>query len=231
MEWKNIKKHEARELISSWQFLNQVEYNPTDSFISCRIDLLEIFNCVKQELRIDSPNHNEYKVDFTFGLKFYTYLRDKLEITESIASDNGFWVFLSVKVIPDVVFWRWGPNAHDRFYGNSRRIWLKVLWWYIHLSWQGSYQSTYSTIINNTTDEIVQMVERSGSYGYRIKLCRVIMKHYGQYEPSLKTRHTKLFRRAMKLNTAMLEVIEPALYEGEEEGYVQDLFGKFVQKK
>lgn len=50
------------------------------------------------------------------------------------------------------------------------------------------------------------------------------MKHYGQQDIKLRSRGSKLFRRVMKLNTARLAVLEPALYERQEQGYVEDLF-------
>jgi len=224
MEWKTLNKSEVCDIITGWTSLNDVVSQPTVEYIQCRKDMIQFNQDVKMKLSIQSHKGKEYQYDLEFGLRLYVYLKSHYFITVSEASNNSLWIFLGVKVIPDIVFERWGADAHNRFYSNPRRIWLKALWWYIHLSWQGDEQSTREVIKNNTTDEIVQLVERSGTSGYRIRLCREIMRQYGGREQVEKTRSTKLFRRAMKLNTARLTVLEPALYEGEEEEYVNELF-------
>lgn len=101
-------------------------------------------------------------------------------------------------MIPDIVHARWGMNA-SHFYQTSRRIWLKTIWWYIHLSWQNSIDETYKILIGNTTDTILQLVERPG-LGYNVELFREIMKQYANYSDSSRN----LFRTVLKLNTAKI---------------------------
>ncbi|SFE86804.1 hypothetical protein SAMN05216378_4392 [Paenibacillus catalpae] len=230
MNWKTMNSSDLQYRVSSWNDIGEVHETPAADYLELREELLQIEMEVKSELQISTPKGREYAYDLSFGLKLYQVLK-KYDMTEAIASDNQIWAYLGVAVIPDIVFKRWGAQAHDRFYQSPRRIWLKVLWWYIHLSWQGTEELTRKVLLTNTTDEVVQLVERSGNFGYRIKLCREIMLQYGQFDNETKTRSGQLFRRVMKLNTARLAVIEPALYEGEECGYVTDLFKEIVNSK
>src|SRR5699024_5283746 len=145
------------------------------------------------------------------------------KFTERDASNDEVWIYLSVNVIPDLVYRRWGL-VESRFYMQSRRIWLRTLWWYVHLSWAGEKEETYNRLKNLTTDEVVQLVERSGTKGYRIDLTREIMKQfsvtYGQSDRNL-------FRKIMKLNTTRLKIIEPYLTTGGVTQYVKELIDYF----
>ena len=106
-------------------------------------------------------------------------------------------------------------------YITSRRIWLKNIWWYIHLSWNGSSKRTYEILKNNTTDTIQQLVERPG-VGYYVSLYREIMFQYSTInDPS-----RFLFRKVLKLNTALLPVTYPELISGGIKEYVGYLFRK-----
>lgn len=219
-----LNKNELYQLIERWKSPDSINLNVPSEYKELRKKLSAEHEAVKRELGIESVKGHEYQYDFRFALRLYKVLNHEMNLTESRAASDDFWIILGVRVLPDIVFWRCGPGAHSKFYAQSRRIWLKALWWYIHLSWQGDEQSTFAVLEHNTTDEIVQLVERSGPRGYRIELCRAIMRHYGAQDRQLRSRGTKLFRRAMKLNTARLAVLEPALYEGQEQGYVEDLF-------
>lgn len=227
-EWKSMRKSELNQIVGSWTTVKDIQLEQSKTYKEYRDLLISIFDQSRIELGLESPKGNEYRFDFLFGKNLYREFNLRFNITESKAADDNFWIILSVKIIPDIVFWRWGVNAHDRFYRNNRRIWLKALWWYWHLSWQGDEFSTQKILQKNSTDEIVQLVERSGQFGYRIKLYRTIMQHYGQHCESFESGDAKLFRKVMKLNTARLAVVEPALYEGEEEGYVTELFNSLV---
>jgi hypothetical protein len=165
-----------------------------------------------------------YTYDLSIGILLYDLLPpDRFPLRYS--ADDGVWKFLSIDILPDVVYLRYGDNP-ERYWKTSRRIWLKTLWWYIHLSWQGNTHKTFEAIRNLTTDEVVQLVERSGSSGYRVELYREIMKQVSvrmiKNEPS-----RKIFRALMKLNTAKIFSIEPELTENGLEGYVSKLFSFF----
>src|SRR5699024_11798367 len=100
-----------------------------------------------------------------------------------------------------------------------RRIWLKTIWWYIHLSWYKNKSETYDILKDNSTDTILQLVERP-SLGYYIDLYREIMYQY--YKTGNSDRD--LFRRVLKLNTARIVSTSPELLDGGLVIYVAKLF-------
>lgn len=167
-------------------------------------------------------NRKKYLVDVAAGLILYRILPPE-RIGLRAAADDGTWKYLSLEVLPDITYRRWADSLNPgRFYAESKRIWLKTLWWYIHLSWQGDANSTRKILESRglSTDAIVQLVERSGN-GYRIDLYREIIKQFAKYQIQS---DKKLMRPVMKLNTAMLLSIEPAYAEGGISGYVKRLF-------
>ena len=227
MLWKNISKMEAEAIMASWSDRPRADHD--QQYAKIRQKLVESYKKINEQRSMSktSAKGQEYDIDLLFGLDLYDYFRNNQNIIkEREASDDGIWRYLSIKVVPDIVFDRWGFNP-GRYWRDTRRIWLKVLWWYIHLSWQGSRDATKIVLKMNTTDEIVQLVERSGPSGYRVDLCRQIMKAYGDLDENTKKTNPQILRRIMKLNTARLKVIQPALLQEGEEEYVTELFRYF----
>ncbi len=222
-----LNKQEAESIFNSWDDLKPIPINDgANEYL--RKDLLEIFENVLKflELSDDELNKKSYQVDLEFGLKLYEKLNSYSDFTIRLAADNDFWRYLSIRVIPDIVYLRWGLKE-SRFWREPRRLWLKTIWWYIHLSWQGSIEETREILKGNSTDEIVQLVERAGPNGYRVNLTREIMKEYGSYGRNQKSRNQSLFRKVMKLNTAKVQTIEPGLHIEGESSYVKELFRYF----
>jgi hypothetical protein len=228
--WNSLSKKDSEKLFKEWdnsapvleEFLQDYQNLRNDLVISCQETLESL------QINLDEIKKNQYEFDLGFGIRMYDLLVNKYYFNERQASDDGIWRYLSMKIVPDITFKRWGSNP-QRFYMESRRLWIKSLWWYIHLSWQGNYYKTYDILKDNTTDELVQLVERSGPSGYRVMLCRKIMYYYGSVDPEHKKRGSQIFRRVMKLNTARSRVVEPALVIGGEEQYVKELFEYFGQ--
>lgn len=226
MRWKTLSKAEAEKQMNSWGEIPSWEYDP--EYQGVRADLIDAMKEVATELNVDvsALKRETYNFDLRFGLKLYRILNERYSMDLRNASDDGVWRYMSIYVIPDIVYLRWGLKA-SRFWKESRRIWSKTLWWYIYLSWQGDYEKTFEVLKGNTTDEIVQLVERSGSSGYRVELCRKIIAKYGEIPEEHRTRSEQLFRKVLKLNTARVKVIEPALVPGGEAEYVKELFEYF----
>lgn len=174
----------------------------------------------------------DYYIDLFFGLEMYFILK-KFGMGLRIASEDKVWIYLCTNVFPDIIYKRYGKDnkiSEDRVWKSSRRIYLKVLWWYIHLSLQKgdseeALEATKSILINNSTDEIVQLVERSGRFGYRVDLYREIMKVYSTI--NVKGSKRNIFRKVMVLNTARTAVVEPSLTRDGVPGYVKGLFSHF----
>ena len=84
----------------------------------------------------------------------------------------------------------------------------------------------------HTTDSILNLEERTGRKGTFINVYRYIMYYYShiqqqvldEYNKNTKTQQDDLFRIVMKLNTAKVMVVDPALYLGGEKEYVRSLF-------
>ncbi|WP_052962735.1 hypothetical protein [Pseudomonas fluorescens] len=135
------------------------------------------------------------------------------------AADNGVWRFLSVKLLPDLVAKRWEHTPESRFFSGRSRIWLRAIWWTVHLTWQGSEARTREILATVTTDTIVQLVERPGRAGFRVELTRQLFAERSQRNPS-----QEQFRAIMRLNTARILILEPSLHESGTLGYVRRLF-------
>ena len=113
-----------------------------------------------------------------------------------------------------------------RFFSHTRRIWLKTLWWYIHLGWQGTSEKTYEVLKNNGTNIISHFIERPGR-GYREKLFRNMLYAYSL----LPEQRDSIFRAAAKLNLAKCVSVEPALTDGGEKVYSEKLFQEVLSKE
>lgn len=231
MKWKHLSKNESHSIMESWTEVEEPSGLNRD-YRNLREDLITAFEeaLLNADIENGKIKGNEYKTDLHFGLALYDLLNDKYKFNIRMASTDGIWRYLSIAVIPDIVGKRWGLNP-GRFWRESRRMWLKALWWYIHLSWQGSTEATLEVVKGNTTDEIVQLVERSGSDGYRVELYRQIMRYYGSLAAEQKARNSELFRKVMKLNTARIKVVEPDLVSGGVQVYVKELFEYFEQRE
>lgn len=138
------------------------------------------------------------------------------------AADDGFWRHLSLEIIPDVVAQRWPNQPADRYWSKRSRIWLRAIWWFVHLTWQGDEQSTLAAVHGMTTDEVVGLVERPGRHGFRLELTRAISKAIGP-ELDAGRATNKTFRRMMKLNTARIVMVEPDLHVEGVDGYAHQL--------
>ena len=125
-----------------------------------------------------------------------------------------------MKVAPHVVAQRHAKPEY--YFSKPNRVWLKCMWWLIHLTWQGDYESTKSLLLSGkfSTDSTVALCERTGSEGTNVELYRAIVRK--GYEAT-KFRMEEL-RRVMKLNTVKSLVVEPSLYSGGVNGYAESLF-------
>jgi len=161
------------------------------------------------------------RYDVEVGLTLYSLLKDR-GFGVRQASADGFWRHLSLEVLPDVVAGRWEDHQPARFWSSRSRIWLRAVWWFIHLSWQGSEKETRAILGDITTDDIVQLVERPGRHGFRIGLYRAIMRARSMHRA--RKPGTERFRELMALNTMKVVVTEPELHEDGPDGYVAGLY-------
>ena len=218
--FKRITATEAAEKMEIWKNDSQkyIEEMLDEEAKQLREALLESFD------KIYSPN--KYKVDLNFGFELYRILKE-FGFTIYDAADDGIWRYLSLCVVPDIVAKRWGKTAESRYYKTSNRIYLKSIWRYIFLSWQGTYEDTYKVLEYNTTDQILNLVDRVGKKGYNFKLYRTIMKLFYNAKMKNKSVGDMDFRKVMVLHTTLCTTIEPDFYSGGIEGYAKMLFDEY----
>ncbi|AID02701.1 hypothetical protein BE24_12040 [Staphylococcus xylosus] len=222
INWENINYdlNNAKRDFDKLQVLSK-EIAPIDvpnEFEELRQKLLKARDDIFKEYQLDGVEKLDYKFDLLFGIRLFEILNENIKFYNRDAMNDDLWRYLSIKVIPDIVHSRWGFNE-DHYFKTSRRIWLKTIWWYINLSWTGNIERTYRLLENNTTDTILQLVERPG-IGYNVEMYRELMKQYNSYSDSSR----QLFRRVLKLNTARLLTTSPELVDGGIPQYVEDLF-------
>lgn len=231
IQYKRLTKAQAKAFVSEIDQMNQTAFEVLvsqwkehkaegydESYTDLRKHVIEVFEQYK--------NSGDYELDLRVGLCLYAELNAKTGFNNVMANDDDVWRYLSCIVFPDITYLRYpDPKKDDirlnqkRFYAHTRRIWLKTLWWYVHLSWQGSENATYKVLEKFGIDTIGHLIERTGK-GYRLPLYRQLMKEYAGVE----NRTAKLFNSIQKQNLVNCRTVEPALTEGAENGYVKRLF-------
>ncbi len=216
------------EWVENYPHLPQVN----SDYVVIRNDLTKLFRLVLNKAEEKGLKIQDYFTDAQFGILLYIYLKKQSWFSLRIAADDGFWRYLSLKVIPDVVAARWGKDNESHYWSTPGRVWLKQIWWYVHLSWKNDETNTRKIIesSNCSTDTILNFVERTGKKGTCIEAYRWIIFFYSTipsdvlYDYNKNRKTDDLFRVIMKLNTARMMVSEPALCSGGCEGYAKKLF-------
>ncbi len=257
MQWEVLSKTDAADITAGWQnksmaaFSDMVKIWPSiiekelnNEYLNLRKAIVSSYQQAKKDVANEyaKSGKTEYMTDLLFGVRLYELLK-KYQFNVRFASNDQIWIYLSVKVVPDIVNKRFPGTStksgtetlhrninEERFWKTKRRIYLRVLWWYIYLSLQYDENGnedpvrTIEILNDNTTDEIVQLVERPGPAGYRVEVYRELMRFYAENRTKYANR---FFRQVMVLNTARTKVIEPALMSGGISEYVEELFEYF----
>ena len=232
MEIRELNRGDAAKAMEAWIASYPNEPILDDEYILLRKDLQSLFDKVMRKSEDDTVRSREYFIDSQFGILIYLYLKKQSWFSVRLASNDGFWRYLSLKVIPKAVSERWGKGNDDHYWSKPNRIWLKQIWWYVHLSWNKNEEITRRIIEspNCSTDTILNFVERTGRKGTSVDAYRFIIKLYSEIPTQEVSRYRKskknddLFRVVMKLHTAKAMVVEPAFCIGGCEGYARKLF-------
>ncbi len=250
MEWKLLTQIEAQKRLEKYEemgykkFLQYTEnlVNPSGNlpkeYRNLRIELVKAFKQAQKQAIQTDRKKKQYLTDLYFGGKLFEILK-KRGMNVRYASSPRVWTYIAVEVIPDLVFERFGESEYkksgtfrlhtDRYFKKEARIYPRTLWWYIYLSMQYDFTGnedlalTVDLLKDNGTDTIVQLVERTGREGYRVAMARKLMKYYSEDAGFGEGE----FRKAMVLNSAWTQTVEPALTEGGDERYVKELFSYF----
>lgn len=213
MEYRTLNRSESDSQMKKW-ILNGMLPSLTDDELKFRNYLVNEYKRIKEQTK------DNYKIDLNLGIALYKYLNQMSDFTMRIASDDGFWRYLSLMIIPDIVSDRWGKENEAHFWARSTRIYPRQIWWYIHLSWQGDTDlETTREVLSKpgfTTDEIMNLVERCGRKGAYIEVYRKIVLQYSEVSAEERKRHQDgrkgLFRKVMILNNARYVVVDPYLF-------------------
>lgn len=247
MNWERMDRKDAREFYQKLKTDKTFLYELTESLT--HPDMGEPYTSIRNRLKArfrdaveiterkeQVTRSREYSIDLDMAEEIYAVMSE-YGLTVRDAADEGVWIYLSVKVIPDIILDRFKlsgiPLAHeDRFYANSRRIYPMMLWWYYYISYQqdgeNPIQATRQILINNQSDDISQLVERAGSGGYPINIYKQIMVEYARRLIDDR-KSDDLLSRALKLNIVQMQSLEPELMYDGLEAYVCDLFDKVEQ--
>ena len=220
MKIERLSRKEAIEAMNSWIANSFALPTIGKDYAEIRNDLVTMFSQSQDEAEIVQG----YEMDVCFGAALFGYMKQKPWFTDRLASDDGFWRYLSLRVVPDLVGERWGNTNADHYYTKPSRIWLKTMWWYFYLSFNKDVETTKEMLLSEafSTDTILNLVERTGRSGTNISVYRSIMSKYAALEDV----GDKVFRSIMKLNTAKAVVIEPVFSTGGVSGYVDSLFNE-----
>lgn len=210
LELRSLSRPQARRRFSD---LEGNGFEPRPDLPSELVELREVVLTAQSRV----VKSGEIAQDRAVGLALYWAMGPE-RMSMRAAADDAVWRYLSLDVFPDAVRKR-NPAASDEWFWNSKwRIWLKRIWWMTHLSWQGDFASTKAALQHWTTDTVAQFVERPGR-GFRVLLWRGIAAATARRR--IDESH---FRRAMKLNTALLATFDPTVDPQLVEPYVEQLF-------
>ena len=218
---KTITRNDAREIFEKYATFGEI---PEEAFNRLNADYLSLR---RDLLRIEADSRTEdiYQSDLFFALKLYEYLNSKQFFNETVAGSNDFWRYLCVCVVPDLIARRHGFVA-SYFYEKPGRIYLQAMWWYIHMSYQSTIESTFEALKNLNTDYILQLVERQGRDGFYLEVSREIIKIISKL-PATVVNHKvcgkNLYRRVLIQNTAKQDNYN-LMADGKAEEYVETLF-------
>ena len=181
-------------------------------------------------------NKSGYEIDLRVGLALYElFLKDEYKLNPIYANDDDIWRYLSVKVFLDVTYLREPSSdrfgvyfSHDRVYKHTKRIWIKQLWWWIHLGWQGNADSTYEVLKKYGSGRISHVLERAGK-GYRVDIIRMLLKKMAERCSENKVSQDE-FRAFMMLYYAKMFVVEPTLIDGGVDAFLDKILDEKMPK-
>ena len=133
MNWIEIGREESRQKYEDYCATGNLGFSK--DYDELRKDLVDLFSTALIKVGITedqiSQKNYSYQLDLQFGLKLYTTLNEKYGMNVRLAATDGVWRYLCSYVAPDLVEKRYGKDHPDRIWKKPKRLWLRVLWWYI----------------------------------------------------------------------------------------------------
>ena len=226
MIWKKMSNAEAKKIIDKIETSNEEAFNTLVTEWKNGKFTEEVdagYRTIRETIFAEFckyKNESGYEIDLRVGLALYElFLKEDYKLNPIYANDDDIWRYLSVRVFLDITYLREPSNdrfgvyfSHDRVYRHTKRIWIKQLWWWIHLGWQGDVESTYEVLKKYGSGRISQVLERAGK-GYRVEVTRQLLKKMAE-RCSQSNVSQDDFRALMMLYYAKMFLIEPTLVDG-----------------
>jgi len=124
MDVKRLNRGEAEKAMGEWITSFPQLPHLEGEYAAIRNDLTNLFESVRISAEEKSSKARDYYIDAQFGILLYMYLAKKTWFSVRLATDDGFWRYLSLKVIPDIVAVRWGKDNDSHYWSTPGRIWL-----------------------------------------------------------------------------------------------------------
>ena len=153
MQWEVLSKTDAVQIVSSWQEMDKKSFaemadNWSDLLISglndnyrkIREELINAYSKAKGSINENSSSKDKYLLDLQFGIELYKIL-NTYGLSPRTASNDQVWIYLGVKVVPDIITNRypgtktkdsdteyWRNVNEDRLY-KKRWNEINILYW------------------------------------------------------------------------------------------------------
>lgn len=189
----------------------------------------DICNSYKNAQSIEG---NDYLKDLKFAIALYERFESERWFTCSLASNYDFWRYISICVMPDIIYDRFG-DVSSHYFDKNVRIYPATLYWYINMFKEDSQEKTYEFLSKPcfSTDTILQTIERTGSET-NAKVLKEILHQYSQLDAKfIKQYYGALnifLRKILILHMAKSLVIIPEIFENGIKGYVSMLFDSIL---
>lgn len=135
-----------------------------------------------------------------FDREFSILIFTEMNITASVAATIQSFLFINLKVIPDIIYWRWG-NIKERFI-NLRRNYSGTQWWRYYLFAGNQEEENFYKKLNET--DISEIFERPNTRGFEDNAKNVLVWFKDLEKNNVEINTRDLFRTSIKKFNAEL---------------------------
>lgn len=195
-ELRYLSVTEARDRASC--SLDDAYFPPSGGAPVAKADLVRLASRAREAAgKLGFPDETRRQARADFDVVVGQVLHTQMEISPAEASQEGIWTYLTCRLLPDLVVWRFGPtpSVDDRFLTKGRgvRNTFARLWW----RWEvlGDDEPEGGLLRGLGEDQVVQIMERPTLASAR-PLARAVARYFLSLDPATATED--LMRDAMK---------------------------------
>lgn len=198
------------------------------NFKSLREDIFNSYQNIK------NMTGSDYLKDLKFALDLFERFKRERWFNCALASNYDFWRYVSIFIMPDIIFDRFG-DVPSHYYDKNVRIYPATLYWYINMFKEDTQEKTYEFLSQScfSTDTILQTIERTGNET-NAEVLKEILYQYSQLDAKfIKQQYGALnifLRKILILHMAKSLVIIPELFENGIKGYVSMLYNSMLRE-